>query len=89
MINNSLERFSFESRKTKTKAITLTNHNTENSAMNQSKFEENAGKHVRSSHDWFWFSFSLVKKVARVLLTNHREQESKTKAISKLLSTLN
>ena len=32
---------------------------------------------------------SLVVKVARVLLTNHRAQESKTKAITKLLSTLN
>ena len=26
------------------------------------------------------FSFSLVEKVARVLLTNHRAQQSKTKA---------
>ena len=35
-----------------------------------------AGKHVRPCHDWFWFCFSLVEKVARVLqlLTNHRAQ---------------
>ena len=41
---------------------------------------------MRPSHVWFWFSFSLVKKVARVLLTNHRAQESKTKAITKLIA---
>ena len=63
--------------------------------MNQSEFEINgmkpapsAGKRVRSCYDWFWLSFSLVEKVARVyFLTNHRAYQSKTKAISKLLST--
>ena len=48
-----------------------------------------AEKHVRPYHDWFWFSFSLVEKVARVLLTNHRAQGNKTKIITKILSTLN
>ena len=28
-----------------------------------------AGKRVRRKHDWFWFGFPLVEKVARVLLT--------------------
>ena len=64
--------------------------------MNQSELKANvsvepapsAGKQLRPSNDWFWFSFSLVEKMARVLLTNHRAQESKTKAITKLLSTL-
>ena len=30
---------------------------------------------MRPCHDLFWFSFSLVAKVARVLLTNHRGEE--------------
>ena len=48
-----------------------------NNTTSQSEFEadtcnwrqarENGGK-----HDWFWFGFPLVEKVARVLLTNHR-----------------
>ena len=45
------------------------------------------GKHKRPSQGWF--CFSLVEKVVRVLLTNHRAQESKTKAITKLLLALN
>ena len=59
--------------------------------MNQSEFEANARGRRQArentcgqvSHDWFWFSFSLVEKVARVL-TNHRAQENKIKAIAKL-----
>ena len=39
-----------------------------------------AGKRVGSSHDWSWHCFSLVEKVARVLLTNHRALLSQTKA---------
>ena len=57
-----LERFSNECRKTKTKAITLTNHNrnkTQNEPIrNQIKYKQlalSAGKRVRASHDWFWF----------------------------------
>ena len=58
----ALERFSIECRKTKTKAITLTNHNrnkTQNEPIeNQIKYKQlalSAGKRVRASHDWFWF----------------------------------
>ena len=36
-----------------------------------------AGKRVRASHDWFRFCFSLVEKVARVLLTDHKAQYAK------------
>ena len=57
-----IERFSNECRKTKTKAITLTNHNrnkTQNEPIrNQIKYKQlalSAGKRVRESHDWFWF----------------------------------
>ena len=55
--------------------------------MDQSELEANtctcklpvssAGKNVRVRHDWFWFCFSLVEKVARILVTNHRAQQSK------------
>ena len=60
--NHLVERFSNECRKTKTKAITLTNHNrnkTQNEPIrNQIKYKQlalSAGKRVRASHDWFWF----------------------------------
>ena len=36
-----IERFSFECRKTKTKVITLTNHNSRKQSMNQSELEAN------------------------------------------------
>ena len=84
-----MERFSIECRKTKTKVITLTNYNRRKQhkgpIRTRSKYMQpapSAGKRVRPSHDWFWFNFSLVDQVARVLLTNHRAQESKTKAIT-------
>ena len=55
-----LERFSNECRKTKTKAITLTNHNrnkTQNEPIrNQIKYKQlalSARKRVRASHDWY------------------------------------
>ena len=74
-------RFSFECRKTKTKVITLTNYNTRKQRnepiRTRTKYIQpvpSAGKHVRPCHDWLWFSFLLVEKVARVLLTNHRAQ---------------
>ena len=35
---------------------------------------------MRVSRDWVWFCFSLVEKVARALLANHRAQQSKTRA---------
>ena len=60
-----IERFLFECRKTKTKVITLTNHNTrENNHMNQSELEANTCRPcqvrenaVHASRDWFWFYF--------------------------------
>ena len=59
-----LERFSFECRKTKTKVITLTNHNSRKQSNEpiraRSKYMSpvpSAGKRVRVSHDWFWFFF--------------------------------
>ena len=59
-----LERFSFECRKTKTKVITLTNHNSlkqSNEPINAgSKYMSpvpSAGKRVQVSHDSFWFYF--------------------------------
>ena len=70
--------------------------------MNQSEFEANACNWRQARENAcgqvmigfglgyrLWFRFSLVEKVARILLTNHRAQESKTKAITKLLSALN
>ena len=58
------ERFSFECRKTKTKEITLTNHNSckqsNEPIRDRSKYMSplpSAGKRVRVSHDWFWFYF--------------------------------
>ena len=44
-----------------------------------------AGKRVRARHGWF--CFSLVEKVARVLLTNHRAKNSKTKSNANTFDT--
>ena len=62
-----LEQFSIECRKTKTKVITLTNHNrrrqfnepirTRSKCMSSTS---SAGKRMRAGHDWFWFYFRLV-----------------------------
>ena len=59
-----IERFSFKCRKTKTKVITLTNHNSRKQSNEpiraRSKYMSpvpSAGKRVRVSHDWFWFYF--------------------------------
>ena len=59
-----LERFSFECRETKTKVITLTNHNSRKQSNEpiraRSKYMSpvpSAGKCVRVSHNWFWFYF--------------------------------
>ena len=32
---------------------------------------------MRRKHDWFWFEFPLVEKVARILLTSHRQAKPK------------
>ena len=58
-----LERFSIECRKTKTKVITLTNHNSRKQSNEpiraRSKYMSvpSAGKCVRVNRDWFWFYF--------------------------------
>ena len=76
-----IERFSIECRKTKTKVITPTNHKQRKQhngpIRTRSKCMQpvpRAGKRVQVRHDWFWFCFSLVEKVARILVTNHRVQ---------------
>ena len=63
-----------ECRKTKTKVVTLAHHKGHRQSSEpiktRSKYMEltrSAGKWVRASHDWFWFYFWLVKKVAQVL----------------------
>ena len=60
----AIERFSFECRKTKTKVITLTNHNSRKQSNEpiraRSKYTSpvpSAGKRVRVNDDWFWFYF--------------------------------
>ena len=73
---DEIERFSFECRKTKTKVITLTKQSYE-PIRARSKYMSpvpSAGKRVRVNHDWFWFYFWLVEKVARDFLTNHKAQ---------------
>ena len=66
---DEIERFSNECRKTKTKAITLTNPNrnkTQNEPIrNQIKYKQlalSAGKRVRARHDWFWFTPDWLRK---------------------------
>ena len=63
-ISSCIEQFSFECRKTKTKVITLTNHNSRKQSYEpiraRSKYMSpvpSAGKRVRVNHDWFWFYF--------------------------------
>ena len=58
--NSVIERFSFECRKSKTKVISLTNHNIRKESNEliraRSKYMSpvpSAGKRVRVSHDWF------------------------------------
>ena len=74
-----IERFFFECRKTKTKVISLTNHNSRKQSNEpfraRSKYMSpvpSAGKRVRVNHDWSWFYFWLVEEVARDCLTNHK-----------------
>ena len=57
-----MERFSIECRNTKTKVITLTNHNSRKQSIEpiraRSKYTSpvpSAEKRVRVSHHWFWF----------------------------------
>ena len=73
-INTSIiERFSNDCRKTKTKVITLTNHNRNKQRhepiripSDYLKLARSAAKITRTWCDWFWFCFSLVEKLARV-----------------------
>ena len=73
-INTSIiERFSNDCRKTKTKVITLTNHNRNKQRhepiripSDYLKLARSAAKITRTRCDWFWFCFSLVEKLAWV-----------------------
>ena len=61
-----LERFSVECRKTKNKVISLANHNGRRQSnepiRTRNKYRTTrAGKRVRASHNWFWFSDWLRK----------------------------
>ena len=67
-----------EYRKIQTKVVTLTTYSTRKQRNDQSEFEANACNRRQARENTcnhvmiaFWFSFSLVEKVARVLLTNH------------------
>ena len=60
----AIERFSIECRKTKTKVITLTNHNSRKQSNEPVTAPgeymspvPSAGKRGRVNHDWFWFYF--------------------------------
>ena len=68
-----LERFSNDCRKTKTKAITPTNHNRGRQCdepiivlSNYLINPRNVGKITHTWCDWFLFWFSLVEKLARI-----------------------
>ena len=74
----TIERFSNDYRKTKTKAIIPTNHNRNKQHdgpitihSNYLLLAQRAGKITRTWCEWFWFYFSLVEKLARVFLANH------------------
>ena len=69
MVICPIERFLSECRKTKTKEITLANHNRrkqrDEPIIIRSRFmypASSAGKRVRGRHDWFWFGFYLNSK---------------------------
>ena len=69
-----MERFSFECRKTKTKVITLTNHNSRKQSIEpiraRSKYMSpvpSAGKRVQVNHDWFTY----VQKCMQVLFNKN------------------
>ena len=64
-----IERFSIECRKTKTKVITLANHRRHRQSSepiktrsNYMKLTQRAGKRMRVSRDWFWFTSDWLKK---------------------------
>lgn len=70
-----------------TNAVTLANSNRGNQRNEPIRIPSNsvyaattsAGNRAHASRDWFRFCFSLVKKVARVLPTNHWTQRWKAK----------
>ena len=64
MSDHVIERFSIECRKTKTKVVAVTNHNSHKQCngpiRGRSKYMSpvpSAGKRVQVNHDWFWFYF--------------------------------
>ena len=73
-----LEQFLNDCRKTKTKAITPTNHDWGKQRdepitipSNDLKLAQSAGKITRTWRDWFWFCFSLAERLARLFSANH------------------
>ena len=71
------ERFSVECCKTKTKAITPTNHK----QCKQHKEGGKRGKKRASEVRLVLVCFSLVEKVARILVTNRTAQKSKANVL--------
>ena len=74
-LKRRIERFSSDCRKTKTKAITPTNHNRNKQhdepitiPSNYLKLARSAGKVTRTCRHWFWFwfCFSLAEKLVRL-----------------------
>ena len=72
-MTRGIERFSNDCRKTKTKAITPTDHDRSRQRdepitipSNYLKLAQSGGKIMRSWRDWFWFGFSLAEKLALV-----------------------
>ena len=68
-----IERFSNDCQKTKTNAISPTNHDRRKQhdepitiPRNYLKLFQSAGKITRTWRDWFWFCFSLAEKLALV-----------------------
>ena len=66
------EPFSIECRETKTKVMTLANHEARRKSNEPIKTRSlsrpadgRRGKRVRTCHDWFWFYFWLDEKVVR------------------------
>ena len=78
LFSHSLEWFSFECRKTKTKVITLANHIGHRQYIEPIKTRSNymwltqsAGKCMRARHNWLWFYFFFFFFFYLLYLTNN------------------
>ena len=92
LVNFTIRAVSNDCRKTKTKVITLTNHNRKKQRQkpgripsNYLKLVRSAGKITRSWCDWFWLYFSLVWKTVASLWS---QSPSVAIAITPLFSTV-